>query len=83
MNLIKQEVINMVENIFRRYNNGINLKTCGMKLFTSLKILNIDGQIATIDTIKSLKNLRANLNTELKEYETQRTSIKKTNFISL
>ena len=49
----------------------------GKSIDERLKILNIDGQIATIDTIKSLKNLRANLNTELKEYETQRTSIKK------
>ena len=49
----------------------------GKSIDARLKELNIDGQIATIDTIKSLKDLRADFNKELKEYESQRTLIKK------
>ena len=53
------------------------LAKIGKSVDERLKKLNLDGQIATIDTIKSLKELRANFNKELKEYESQRTIIKK------
>ena len=53
------------------------LDKIGQSIDKRLKELNIDGQIATIDTLKSLKNLRSDFNKELKEYETQRTGIKK------
>ena len=53
------------------------VKEVGKLIDERLKALNIEGQVATIDTIKSLKDLRADLNKELKEYETQRTLIKK------
>ena len=38
--------------------------------------MDIENQIATIDTVKSLKNLRAELNKELAEFESQRKFIK-------
>lgn len=53
------------------------LAKIGLSIDKRLKELNIDGQIATVETIKSLKDLRADFNKELKEFETQRTSIKK------
>lgn len=53
------------------------LAKIGLSIDKRLKELNIDGQIATVETIKSLKDLRADFNKEFKEFETQRTSIKK------
>lgn len=53
------------------------LAKIGESIDKRLKELNIDGQIATIDTIKSLKDTRADFNKELKEFEAQRTAIKK------
>lgn len=41
-----------------------------------MKALNIDSQVATTDTVKSLKAMRATLNKEYKEYEEQRKTIK-------
>lgn len=38
--------------------------------------MNIDKQVATADTVKSLKTMRATLNKEFKEYEEQRKFIK-------
>jgi hypothetical protein len=42
-----------------------------------LEALNLNNQVATIDTIQSLKTLRADLNKEFAEYEDQRKTIKK------
>lgn len=53
------------------------LTKIGKSIEERIKELNLDGQIATIDTIKALKALRADFNKELKEYESQRTAIKK------
>lgn len=53
------------------------LTKIGKSIDERIKELNLDGQIATADTIKALKTLRADFNKELKEYETQRTAIKK------
>lgn len=53
-----------------------NLVETGKSVTKRLKDLNIDNQVATIDTVKSLKDLRADLNKELAEFETQRKFIK-------
>lgn len=52
------------------------LAAAGQQVTERLAALNIDGQIATDDTVKALKNLRAELNKELTDYEAQRKAIK-------
>jgi hypothetical protein len=49
----------------------------GQSVDLRLSELNIENQIATIDTVKSLKDLRAELNKELTEFEEQRKTVKK------
>lgn len=41
-----------------------------------IKAMNIEGQVASPDTLKALKTMRARLNKEFKEYEEQRKYIK-------
>lgn len=53
-----------------------NLAFMGSQVTERLKDLNIDGQIATVDTVKALKDLRAELNKELTDFEQQRKLIK-------
>lgn len=53
------------------------LAKIGKSIDERLKKLNLDGQIATVETIKYLKDLRADFNKELKECEAFRTTIKK------
>ena len=53
-----------------------NLAFMGSQVTERLKALNIDGQIATVDTVKALKDLRAELNKELADFESQRKFIK-------
>lgn len=48
----------------------------GKSVTERLDALNIENVIATEDTVKGLKNLRADLNKELTEYESQRKAIK-------
>jgi len=48
----------------------------GANVQKRLDDLDIENQIATIDTVKSLKDLRAELNKELAEFESQRKFIK-------
>ena len=52
------------------------LQQAGLKVTERLNELNIDNQIATIDTVQSLKKLRADLNKELLDYEAQRKFVK-------
>ena len=52
------------------------LKEVGNSVTKRIEELEIDKQIVTVDTVKSIKNLRSNLNKELKEFEQQRKSIK-------
>lgn len=52
------------------------LKTIGAEVSQRIEALNLEGQVATEDTIKALKELRAELNKELKEYEDQRKAVK-------
>ena len=49
----------------------------GTEVAKRIEALNLDAQVATIETVKSLKDLRIELNKELKTYEAQRTVIKK------
>ncbi len=49
----------------------------GKSIDERLKELNLESQVATTETLKSLKELRADFNKELKEYESQRTGVKK------
>ncbi len=48
----------------------------GKNVAARIKELNIDNLVATEETIKALKELRAALNKELADYETQRKTIK-------
>ena len=52
------------------------LKKIGAEVSERINALNLDGQVANEDTIKALKDLRAELNKELKEYEDQRKAVK-------
>lgn len=52
------------------------LKIVGQSVTERLAELNLENQVATIDTVKTLKDLRADLNKELAEYEAQRKYIK-------
>ena len=53
-----------------------NLKEVGKSVTERLEKLNINGQVATVDTVKALKDLRAQLNKELAEFESQRKFVK-------
>lgn len=52
------------------------LEQVGREVTERIAALNIDKQVATEDTVKALKNLRAELNKELTEYEAQRKAVK-------
>ena len=52
------------------------LAKVGTSVTERIALLNIDAQVATEETIKALKELRAELNKELDEYESQRKAIK-------
>ena len=52
------------------------LEVVGKSIDQRLEELNIEGQVATEETVQSLKKLRAELNSELKEYEEQRKTVK-------
>lgn len=52
------------------------LQEAGREVSKRINDLELDKQIATIDTVKSLKDLRAELNKELADFETQRKFIK-------
>lgn len=53
------------------------LALVGEEVTKRIEELNIDNLVATTETLKSLKKLRATLNSELKSFETQRKAIKK------
>lgn len=53
-----------------------SLVSMGASVTERLQSLNIENQIATEDTIKTLKEIRAELNKESKEFESQRKSVK-------
>lgn len=53
-----------------------HLQEAGAKVTERLAELNIENMIATLETVKSLKELRAELNKELDAYEQQRKFIK-------
>lgn len=52
------------------------LQEVGANVTARLAELNIENQVATVDTVKSLKALRAELNKELTEFESQRKALK-------
>lgn len=52
------------------------LAEVGKSVTERLAILNLDNQVATVDTIQTLKSLRAELNKELADFEGQRKTIK-------
>lgn len=52
------------------------LSEIGANVTTRLKELNLESLVATEDTVKALKSLRAELNKELKEFEDQRKAVK-------
>lgn len=53
-----------------------DLERIGKMVDTRLSELNLDGLVATEETIKSMKTLRADLNKELKDFEEQRKVVK-------
>jgi len=53
-----------------------DLYAVGASVTERIKALNIEGQVATEDTVSSLKKLRTELNKELAEFEAQRKAIK-------
>ncbi len=52
------------------------LSIVGQQVDERINELNLDNLVATEDTIKSMKQLRADLNKEYKEFETQRKTVK-------
>lgn len=52
------------------------LQEAGKAVSKRIEELELDKQVATVETVKSLKDLRADLNKELAEFETQRKLIK-------
>jgi len=48
----------------------------GAEVSARIIALNLDNQVATVDTVKSLKELRATLNKEFAEFEIQRKTLK-------
>jgi hypothetical protein len=52
------------------------LQEAGKSVSKRIEDLELDKQVATVDTVKSLKDLRAELNKELADFETQRKFIK-------
>lgn len=52
------------------------LQLVGKEVLKRIEDLDLDKQIATVETVKSLKDLRAELNKELTDFETQRKVIK-------
>lgn len=52
------------------------LQEAGKAVSKRIDYLELDKQIATVDTVKSLKDLRAELNKEVADFETQRKFIK-------
>jgi hypothetical protein len=52
------------------------LQEAGKTVSKRIEELELDKQIATVETVKSLKDLRAELNKELADFETQRKFIK-------
>lgn len=69
---MKTTSIELVQNPIIRE----NLREVGKSVTDRLEILNINGQVATVDTVKALKELRAELNKELAEFENQRKIVK-------
>lgn len=55
--------------------NSNGLKGVGDLIEKRIKALNIDGQIATLETVKTLKTMKSSLNKEFKAYEEQRTAL--------
>ncbi|MFT3995739.1 MAG: DUF1351 domain-containing protein [Dysgonomonas sp.] len=53
-----------------------SLELMGASVTERLQSLNIEKQVATEDTIKTLKEIRAELNKESKEFESQRKGVK-------
>lgn len=53
------------------------LQIIGKEVSERIAALNIDNQVATEDTVKTLKEIRAELNKEAKIFETQRMDVKK------
>lgn len=53
-----------------------SLEETGKSVSDRLTALNIENQVATEDTVKALKKLRAELNKEAKDFEVQRKTIK-------
>lgn len=64
--LLKQEPVIIYDRI----------KAIGEEVGIRIAALNIEGQVANEDTVKSLKKLRADLRKENQEYEAQRKGIK-------
>lgn len=52
------------------------LQEAGKSVSKRIEELELDKQVATVETVKSLKDLRAELNKELADFETQRKAIK-------
>lgn len=48
----------------------------GQKVTSRIESLNLENQVATAETVKTLKEMRADLNKELTEFEAQRKAIK-------
>lgn len=53
-----------------------SLHEVGKEVLKRIEELELDKQVATVETVKSLKELRAELNKELTDFETQRKFIK-------
>lgn len=53
-----------------------DLVRVGASVTERLKVLNIDGQVATIETVQALKKLRAELNKEHADYDAQVKAVK-------
>ena len=69
---MKQDSIQLIQKPVIQH----EMARVGKSVTERLNALNIEGQVATEATVKSLKELRADLNKELAEFELQRKAIK-------
>jgi len=73
------EIVNATENEIKLVQSPViahKLQEAGKAVSKRIEELELDKQIATVETVKSLKDLRAELNKELTDFETQRKFIK-------
>ncbi len=70
--MTQETAITLIQNPIIKH----NLEEMGKSVSERIDALNLDNQVATEDTIRTLKQTRAQLNKEAREFEDQRKTIK-------